>query len=390
MHSSKKRQVYVRGPNNVYRRKDHSGDSASDPVAVSSANELTALGFRLANPSLPLRDPHHQQSAHNHSLADLHFTSDTSLPETLSGSTSASNLLSPSLLPTDPVLRRASNISLMPANGFSFTPPGRETLSDKGIPFVLGMISMYVLQKSEPLISHYLGVLFGLLKVLLLWGVVSGAALWYSGKLSMDTIENLKSQALRSNFSLLALTAAAAAPETANPDVDVPSGASLPTRHRLPIRRGRRNLPTKSSFPENETHSEETNVRPFVTPLRRMITDPKLKLARDLTRAEDDARALKSGRSSPVRSNMVDHRRHSASSLDLTMKINKPLPPVQAETSRDAELPLVYEVKLRSLHDEEVGSSKPELLRLETIMSKKSVLGTRANYSKFLANVNDN
>lgn len=67
-------------------------------------------------------------------------------------------------------------------------------------------------------------------------------------------------------------------------------------------------------------------------------------------------------------------------------RLYKPLPPVikmpTKEIDYDSELPLAYEVKLKNL---DLGHY--DLDRLGTVMSKKSVLGTRANYQKFLSNV---
>lgn len=67
-------------------------------------------------------------------------------------------------------------------------------------------------------------------------------------------------------------------------------------------------------------------------------------------------------------------------------RLYKPLPPVikmpTKEIDYDSELPLAYEVKLKNLDLDHY-----DLDRLGTVMSKKSVLGTRANYQKFLSNV---
>ena len=60
---------------------------------------------------------------------------------------------------------------------------------------------------------------------------------------------------------------------------------------------------------------------------------------------------------------------------------HKNLPPVSDD------LPFINEVKLIS-HEEMAGGA-PDIRRLDTMMSKKSILGTTANYNKFLANVQD-
>lgn len=68
-------------------------------------------------------------------------------------------------------------------------------------------------------------------------------------------------------------------------------------------------------------------------------------------------------------------------------KFYKPLPPVikmpNKEINHEADLPLVHEVKLKNLDQE----PQYDLDRLGTVLSKKSVLGTRANYLRFLSNV---
>lgn len=108
-----------------------------------------------------------------------------------------------------------------------------------------------------------------------------------------------------------------------------------------------------ASAPSFDEHKEDiVNVRPFVAPVR--------KLAR--TKTEVETRRPR------------EPRRHSLALVEMRSDKYKPLPPLSRPVD---DLPLVHEVQLQGLG------------RLETVLSKNLVLGTRANYSRFLANVND-
>lgn len=105
-------------------------------------------------------------------------------------------------------------------------------------------------------------------------------------------------------------------------------------------------------------------------------------------------------------------RRPSNNSLELTKtKTNQSIPSVElidSSSSRHSpirqhyshhddpeELPFINEVKLISSEDDFGNMPDPlppinNINRLNSVMSKQSVLGTRANYNKFLANVHGN
>lgn len=337
MHSSHKRLIYVRCSDNVYRRKGSCGSSNSDHAGLASSNELTALGFRLAEPSTAIRSALSDQHSPKHS-PDENFASYSSLPETASVSTAATDLLSNSFSPNpDQSSRPAPHTPSMDAEEFRFPQFRINYLQKNSVPFILGMLTMYVLGRSKPLILHYVNVCVGILKMLLLCGIISGGALWFFGKISSETIDILILKITSSNVFLPSLSGPAknTGPNLVNSISDHPEKPPKPPTHRT------RELPRKSNSSEHEIKLEETNVRPFVTPLRQMIAEPKLKLTQGLTRAEDEPSSLKSGRSSLTKVTLINQRRDSASLLDLANRLRKPYSVVRAKTAPNAELPLV-------------------------------------------------
>lgn len=303
-------------------------------------------------------------------------------------------------------------------------------------PFLLGMATMYVLQMMEPTLRYCGVVLAHYLKLALIYGVIAFAALWYSGTVSFDSwsaadFDFFKARVVDLSHSAK-INKVNAAPVLLHQESEWSEPRkSSPTRLRSPVRRAARlKVPVDPNFssekPSTTTtiHPEECEVTSF-TPFQhipsarpipqRLSTDirekPRLKskmlpvfIGKDrrhssasLPRSTDASRGYKEdyneGRFKDdsyrdVRDPFRNGQEYRDKSRDArTQKFLKPLPPVikmpANDIHGDSDLPLAYEVKLKNLDQD----SRYGLDRLGTVMSTKSVLGTRANYLKFLSNV---
>lgn len=303
-------------------------------------------------------------------------------------------------------------------------------------PFLLGMATMYILQMMEPTLRYCGVVLAHYLKLALIYGIIAFAVVWYSGAVSFDSWSSAAA------FDFLK-DREVDLPHSSNMKEVNPAPLLLhqksewneprkssPTRQRSPVRGSARVKvpvgPTSSEKPSTTTtiHPEECEVTSF-TPFQhipserprpqRVSTDirekPRLKskvlpvfLGKDrrhssasLPGSTDASRGYKEERNEvrfkddayrDIREAFRNGQQHRDKSRDArTQKSFKPLPPVikmpTSDVNSDSDLPLAYEVKLKSLDDD----SRHGLDRLGTVMSTKSVLGTRANYLKFLSNV---
>lgn len=377
MSAPRKKAVYVRGPDGVYRQRPGLATSGppTKPATTGSRDEPPHLGYHI--PSAPTGPPH-AESQHppaDQSDSTSHTgTSDTdtfrSLPSlNISRPVSPRRAVSPARL-ASPRRRPALPIKgPMESSSHESSPylwqdfmSHLEPYKDKAIPFVLGMCTTYALQLALPTISYYTTVAVGLVKWTLLVVSIAGAAFWYLGTLNSTNI----------SASLETVTdyiLARSRRSSVDSDVTTPHTASLLEPS-----------PQLDLKPRLDPRQSVTNVRPFIAPsrdpLHKTVLEQKLpqKAVRLTERSylempyeRKDLQASGSSRKTGPYPSSPDRRK----SLTSVESANKPLPPL------DDGLPMAHEVKLLDVN----------LSRSDTLVSKKSVLGTRANYSRFLANV---
>lgn len=385
-----KKAVYIRGPNNVYRRKtepfyllaDADSELAAHKKQVDQTlDDLMVCGFVEPKPVAtgvsdgkqpdePWTKPRLQSTGELRGFSDLRkFMISLSPPKF--GLGNASEML--------------SGVSTQRVFGFL-------------APFVLGMGTTLALQRLQPTLFYYGAIGFRLLKFGLLYLAILLAVCWYFGAIDMASWKT----------KLAVVIQAEALPED-HPQVSSHSAPLLEPV--LEVKEKRR---SRSPSPKRRPVERVTNVRPFTTPLRsdRTSVDTPdlraqtlLKFNSDLAREKDSRPRSRPESTRPVHrpefktrhttdpyiKGVSDSRRHSALSLD-SERSSKPLPPVMP---READLPMVNEVRLLSLEDDNDGfdngfeSASLQLDRQGTTLSKRSVLGTRANYLRFLANVNN-
>lgn len=368
---AKKRAVYVRGPDSVYRRKSgpasliylaDSADIKRKEEVDHMLNELMECGFQVDGQKLP--DPAgHQHSSSYETSSPRAVSPRDRFPASIATASSES----------------AEAAFLMPKLNTKLWVSREKALAQLA-PFLLGMATTYVLQASLPTLTHYAIIAAGFVKLGLIWAIFTSVVCWYAGLLKVSSLTDARALATRTWLTMNG----AELPGYPKRRAHVPQ--SPVTEHTL-------EEIVEPELPDPSEHVPVTNVRPFVAPLR---TTPEARLDSKLDSKQDkrlfrpprlvrQSTDLERKRGIRVAS---PPRRHSSASLDIpdlkdTYDKYKPLPPVtHPHYTPGGELPLVYEVKLMGddLYEDRLG-------RLPTTMSKKSVLGTRANYNRFLANV---
>lgn len=447
--STKKKVLYVRGPDNVYRRQSDSHSLVSKDTAEiarqknqvdSTLNDLIECGFKLHNsdsekdnhvgqdPSLTAHQDqksavaentrkgqiHHNNTATNNNPSNGGLPVRTSSPHAESGN--AANL---------PPATRASSwfldyfVYFIDLSNVNMISLHQRNWLELLVPYVLGVASAYLVSNNKDLIVFYMAVLLKALKIGLLWLVFTGIVCYYAGifDVSKNTELSLWLQTLKTRLNYKNDASNAAEPpidkhSSVHSDQASNSPSSDEAMSITPSYDSNKDdvksVETRKSIPE----SKIVNVRPYV-PSSRKDTDKSRKLPSapeprrpevpqqkpELHKHHTEPENLK--RKHP-RSHALDKhrpkdpRRHSSASLDLANNSKqRSLPRIKSDfPSSDHDLPLVYEVRLRDNYDslpdvDPIPGLNTGLDRLGSVMSKQSVLGTRANYNRFLQNVRE-
>lgn len=488
MESKQNKAVYVRGPDDVFRRKDPGGDVTKKQVDTF-INELMECGFKVAPDEPPIETPKNQdlsalmnpkkpplagssfpsESLKRHSklpptpalrtlsrintdlspsttltrsASPLHsFVSASAEHEldcasetwTARSSTAPSPRLGPGMASVQaPILgsapTSAEKITLNSKNMASFIavmpkidPVSSEKIKAWAGPFLGGMCTTYALQKMQPLFLYYGIIAAYILKVFVVWLLFTGTVCWYFGVLSfpagLEYIEkfqwilNMFPSTVRQNPVSEKLHHLSGNIDTFKSPVSAISVHHLTVERKPP-------LPDNKPSKVPELPAPVVNVTPFVAPkrhaIRRTQTDIPSSGPFCPTQGHDHGdmssrmfgipkhfRISKSSSPTHPFVNLSD-RRHSSSSLpidgnrdarDKPRGSTVPMAHV-AQPDTNTELPFICEMKLKPRadsvdHNATKLGEKPDLRRSGTSMSQKSVLGTRANYSKFLANFDE-
>ncbi|KAK6455760.1 uncharacterized protein RJT20DRAFT_50060 [Scheffersomyces xylosifermentans] len=281
--------------------------------------------------------------------------------------------------------------------------------------FILGGVTSVVLYRSQPVLIHYGLILLFVLKVCAVIAVVLGGACWYTGVIKPSDlsnfgtlIEKIKARATGSEIPKQQQSESEDDDEEDDrlsvsdeeQDLQYANKSKPPSIHSIeepapppPTERRRssirvtpfRSVPrtpidTHQLHSHNDIHQQQSRARFQSTP---DLHQHKAPLLPRLNTADGRVNFKKS--SSPTRS-----RKGSIETFSSRISPTKSLPIAPS----DEELPFINEVKLMDSLNDEV-SSLPNghsdfVKRSHSTASKKSVLGTRANYNKFLAGVPHN
>lgn len=479
MATTARKAVYVRGPDDVYRRKDPE-DGVTKKQVDTFINELMECGFRVA-PDEPQPELHAKIPA-KPVKQDLSLLMNPKKPDLV---TSQSDYVKKhAKLPPAPALRSLSRLNtdlspsfLLPRSGsplhsthtqaecdldsipetctadlsaptssheaghsekdagaakenfLSFLGPMAKKAEELGTekfrlwtpPFIAGMFTTYALQKMLPLLLYYGVIAAHLLKIFIAWLVFTGGVCWYFGVLSLPAGSEYaeKLQVFLAKLPIQIGQHAnwkpvpSAIDELDHSDLHLSNDLAFNAINDL-----KPSLPEKESLKSYELPTSIVNVMPFVAPKRQTFRRANTDLPKSNVVTNFDSRETKEKKhlemispklfhkhskrpqsSSPVHSSSRSDRRHSSSSLPLEKEPSRSRKHGLASAPAmshdlDSELPFICEMKLRSKTESDMSHApsphvKAGLNRSGTYMSQKSVLGTRANYSKFLANFDD-
>lgn len=430
--TTKKQARYVRGPDGVYKRETPTTSSnnaanpaAPDPLVEKLIDELVECGYQVEDPLRTLPNAATSQQTEpagitTPSIANIANVANiaTSNPNSNSNSNpmSDSDLAARQKIVDLIVPAPTTLASLLQAyrNWLARFPV--EKFMEWSLPFFLGMATMYTLLAAQPMLLYYGGVVALGLKLLFIYGTFFVGICWKAGWIKIDSWRLWG----ESSYGLFALGILPSAPVS-----PLAGTATLAQNTEAPAHIATSGVTAKA--PEDideDLPSPNTErlreVRPFIPPLREEPELPRPRILRVSTDIKDTKSRFRT-RMSPVRL-ARDNRRHSSASLgshsdhrdpyrdvrDQYTKVRefrdlkgavrdfggergrepkerfyKPLPPVismNQEVDYETDLPLVHEVKLKSLETDDPFA-------LDRLNTKKSVLGTRANYLKFLSNV---
>lgn len=295
--------------------------------------------------------------------------------------------------------------------------------------FVAGCMITLVFVSSSPLISHYTSAIFNVVKLGLFWAILIGGITWYTGVVKLQDSEaiGLMLNGIKDTFFETEVN------EEEEEEKDDDNDSHNSRIHDVSDNSSRKNssefaIPSvvprrRSASPIKSARVPLTSVAPFKLSAAPKL-DSKFQSNPELVTGQNPA-PLKLNRfhtsdpkgyqNHPKKSSIISLgklRRPSNNSLELTKtKTNQSIPSMElidSSSSRHSpvkqhssyhddpeELPFINEVKLISgeddfrsdLSDLPPINSSNNVHRLSSITSKQSVLGTRANYNKFLANV---
>lgn len=391
--ASKKKLVYKQGPDGVFRLKkvDGKDSEAEGKKGVNDyLDELIGCAYEV---KLDMDKPPAPAAAADPTSRKLPplQTRHTSPANPTTGPLSAKKLTSRRTpLPTssshsvEPIETTPSAFHYESMLGLRFHIPS----------FVLGGASSVVLVAAWPLLLRYATIVFGFAKLGLLWGVLLGAISWYCGLIKIQdasTIRQLVDNFVARFRPLPVVVQTVEVPEYDSDDlvsVDSDMNGDDISAH----------IPGPPSPPKQVRRNTLTRVTPFKysSPREKYSSNPELpekkstpKLTRGFT---TDPRYQRRGSGGGI---SAKSRRNSSQSLDLIRpRTNNSQDLIESGNykyknlpSVSDDLPFINEVKLMS--NEDMANGPGGVRRLDTMVSKKSILGTTANYSKFLANVQD-
>ncbi|KAF3985689.1 hypothetical protein FT663_04924 [Candidozyma haemuli var. vulneris] len=410
----KKKAVYVRGPNNIYRKKSYDAPSIASTDSVeltrrkgevdSALNDLMVCGFQVHEDPVT-KKANMKTKRPSASSADI------------------PTRLTPERPPSPRISFKRSYSDLPKASESSWMDKVKQLNSrilpqsagDFVLPYILGVLTAVIIQQKWDLLTRYARLVTHLLFIGIFWAVLAAGAFWYSGMLNVSSLGDIKNT-FAGLFGSGGISASSNSPvnyhyerrgrrsssldDAADTESILSSEAESEYDPKTKMRTESEPLLVRDPSPQ-----KLTNVRPFVPPPRRDSADSKLSHVPQppLSRLHtaDGSGVTRKSRfrlGSPEREKYKDPRRHSSASLELSSKDRqKPLPSLNKAAQRNSDsngsdLPLVHEIKLKSRFDQQLQALEndgPGLGRSDTMFSKQSMLGTRANKRTFLSNVDE-
>lgn len=404
--TSKKKLVYKQDPDGVFRLKrlgeDDKLSTKSDKRTVDDyVNDLVTCTYKVLDPNKP--EPIEEDVVLLDSgpltvnTQPLQSPTPTHSPVKERPQPPRSPIKSPVKSPKEP--SPGLNITI-PDTLDENPPPSQFSLSTVfstnspvfHIPsFGLGLIIALIASRFSTIILQYSKVAFDYLKIGVFWGIILGAIGWYAGVVKVQELSSIINK-----FKNKEETIKQEEPEL-NYDILQNESHDFPKHHTIqdymedsppPIQRshsGRRR-----SRPKNESRRNTvTNVMPFKPQQRLHYTSDKSPSVPNLYEKPPAPKLTRFNTAEPKLnySKFVERsKRHRNSNSIESIDSNYSQPIVHNNGPRhplpslpDEDLPFVNEVVLQT--------EQEPLKRMNTTASKKSVLGTRANYNRFLENV---
>ena len=435
---TKKKLVYKQDPDGVFRLKKVNGDEVPNikPKHTSNTtkkkqvddylNELVDCSYKLfedppetpdvtrieVSPATPISDPHDTKSTvkkRKSKQVEKNPIPEESLKETFPKVTTASATIHQE----EPIVAASLESFL---RQLKMAPQETMTQIKRFHPqsFILGVASALILYRLQPLLFHYGLIALNLAKYGVLWGIVLGGAGWYLGIVNMKDME----QNLARLKAKISGTSGNLTGRNTNATDDTPSiydqedleyddeEVLAPSPTKTSTGAYSKNA-TNPQLPPTERRNTLTSVTPFKHQQEQnyassdFYSTPDLHLHQQqkqpkLTRIQTtENKPRYQTRPTP---NVVQDRRRGAYTrhglFDSTFSRQSPdkdlpTPPDRRFSAMSTdELPFINEVKLFNSY--EMDNTENEMKRQNTTMSKKSVLGTLAKYSTFVANATYN
>lgn len=415
--SGKKKLVYKQDPDGVFRLKKL-GDSdklstKSDKRTVDDyLNDLITCTYQVVNPN---KEETHQDDMESLVSGDPK----SSIPEVVDVDVfeklSPVKEFSPGLhIGVDEELVKPQTPKLEVPVGSSLLPLGKKLISMDLIfhvpSFGIGMIVTIILARFSPWLTYCGVMVFNYLKVGILWAIILGGLAWYGGLIKVQDLRSLKDKVMQT-----------VKPQDSKQEPTVNEPPKVPPLmaqasevfdqfegplNEIPVNRKYERKPRKPTSP---TIRKNTNIIPF-KPQIRPTTAPAFAHLEEKSPSVPDLSAYdkpqipkfnrthttepKSNYSKFIERSRKHRPSTSMDSFDYNRMNHGPLTPPHDQplpTLPDEELPFINQVKLMN-NNEDYVSDMPtfNLGRLNTTGSKKSVLGTRVNYNKFIDNAGIN
>ncbi|EGV64196.1 hypothetical protein PSN45_003676 [Yamadazyma tenuis] len=432
--TTKKKLVYKQDPDGVFRLKKLGDDdrlsTKSDKRTVDDyLNDLISCAYEVVEPNkvqpilsednVSLQSPTKSvkiqpQPSETHYDAQPSYPPQSPLPEPLASSATKENL-------TFKDRTNGLNITFPPSpqvgTSFSFPKMPVSTLNSSKmfhIPsFGLGLVIAITISQSSTYILSYSKIAFEYAKIGLVWVLILGAIAWYTGIIKVQEWSKLRT-------TLTSLTAKPSQEATSAPGTPISPTNILNHNHYFnqnqnqnqnremhshvhdymgdsppQASRSQSSRPRYKSRPSESRRNTATNIMPFKPHVRPEYASERSPSVPNLSHEKSSLPKL-------TRFNTSDNSKTNywrfveRSRADNEPRHVKSFPKAAPLPSLpDEDLPFVNEVKLLSrkpgfdsFNEMEQVDDLPgfDIKRSNTSASKKSVLGTKQNYYKFLAN----
>lgn len=424
--SGKKKLVYKQDPDGVFRLKrlndsDKLSTKSDKRTVDDYVNELVSCAYEVV-------DPHAKVEPAKKDSPPIQFP-DLTVQTDMEEMSESPNMISPKMIspkmisPKSPVGLNVNTPNKGFSPGLNILTPEPETPPRKALvmtqintslqmfhipSFVIGVILALIVNRLSPQLMYYGQIFFNYAKIGVIWGLILGTIGWYGGFIKVEkfTVKDLMSR-FKSKPPVLEIPAipepdiplmaqAYDEPMERPPSVEYQQRQQLPRRHTDKPR-------SKSITKGSPTRNRSVQVLPFKPQPRSQslgyddkpklnkyhTTEPKSNYSKfvERSRKHKPTNSFDSFDSNNLRNPQAPQQFNHYTHTDgrLTPPLDQPLPDLPND------LPFINEVKLVNGEEDDEFTELPGfgVKRSNTTMSKKSVLGTRANYNRFVDGVQD-